>query len=69
MSEWIKVEDHLPVSGEVVLAVLAKKNTVGKVDVLEFVDSDDSAVKWRAPYCIYWELEAVTHWMRLPEAP
>src|SRR6185437_2554555 len=66
---WIPVEKRLPESGQVVLALMAKRNTVSDVDVLAFKrDEIDGQITWKAPYLNYWRVE-VTHWMPLPDPP
>lgn len=63
--KWTSVKDGLPATGQVVLALLAKQNSVSDLDVVEF-QGGNRWDKWRAPYTVVTD---VTHWMLLPEKP
>ena len=60
MNEWISVKERLPEEGEDVLAYLGE----GKIEVCRLMHN----MFWEASDVLY-DLDAVTHWMALPEPP
>lgn len=61
-SEWISVKDRLPVAKKVILAYESAFDSMSMAfrlpDTEEFINVGD-----------YYALDAVTHWMPLPEPP
>lgn len=62
MNDWISVKDRLPVAKEMVLTYESAFDSISMAFMLpdtgEFINVGD-----------YYALDAVTHWMPLPEPP
>ncbi len=70
MSEWIKVQDKLPINADICI-ILLKNNIIelGSYIPAQYEKNGNSYIslnpRWNIP--LHWQ--EVTHWMILPEFP
>ena len=69
-SDWISVNERLPMIGEIVLTS-SSKDGFGVYGFMQLVKSvfDDDELVWHDNILGYMPLDAVNHWQPLPEPP